>query len=184
MNRDERVKRFGIECIGPSGDGIFFRAGTWQPGGEYVQKLIIRNVSTTVKKLKYKLPSTRYFSMFYPEPITLSPGLSKEVDVVFRPVEYEPYDDTIYIKMLDGIDGNGFHIPVRATIDNLALRAPSGLDLNFCATHQITQLTFKLENIGEVDAPYRWEVPKPFRLVPSEGTVPVGQYHDITLSIR
>jgi hypothetical protein len=100
MDRAERVKRFGIECIGPGGgDGIYFKAGTWRPGGEYIQKLVIRNVSTEVKKLKYKLPSTRYFSMFYPETIVLSPGLAKEVDVVFRPVEYEPYDDTIYIKV-------------------------------------------------------------------------------------
>lgn len=184
MDRDERVRRFGIECIGPSGDGIFFKAGTWRPGGEYIQKLIIRNVSVQVKKLKYKLPSSRYFSMAYPEPIVLSPGLATEVDVVFRPVEYEPYDDTIYIKMLDGVDGNGFHIPVRATIDNLALRAPTGLDLGYCATHQITQLIFKLENVGEVDAPYKWEVPAPFTLFPSEGIVPVGRHHDITLSIR
>jgi hypothetical protein len=184
MSRDERVKRFGIECIGPAGDGILFKAGTWRPGGEYIQKLIIRNVSTEVKKLKYKLPSTRYFSMAYPEPIVLSPGLAQEVDVVFRPVEYEPYDDTIYIKMLDGISGNGFHIPVRATIDKLALQAPEGLDLGYCATHQITQLTFHLTNIGEIDAPYEWDVPEPFQLVPSKGIVPAGKFHEITLSIR
>ncbi len=185
MNRDERIKRFGIECLGPGGgDGIFFRASTWRPGGEYIQKLIIRNVSTEVKKLKYKLPSTRYFSMAYPEPIILSPGLAQEVDVVFRPVEYEPYDDTIYIKMLDGISGNGFHIPVRATIDNLSLQAPEGLDLGYCTTHQITQMTFHLINTGEIDAPYEWDVPEPFSLVPSQGVVPVGKSHEITLSIR
>eukprot|EP01033_Poteriospumella_lacustris_P005515 gene5515-3931_t len=85
--------------------------------------------------------------------------------------------------MLDGIDGNGFHIPVRATIDNLALRAPSGLDLGFCATHQTTSMVFKLENIGEIDAPYRWDIPPPFHLVPSQGVVPVGKYHEITVSI-
>lgn len=115
MDRDERARRFGIECIGPSGDGIFFKAGTWRPRREYIQKLIIGNVSVSIKKLKYKLPPSRYFSMAYPDPINLSPGLTQEVDVVFRPVEYKPYDDTIYIKMLDGIDENGFHIPVRAT---------------------------------------------------------------------
>lgn len=36
-------------------------------GGEYIQKLHIKNVSTSVKKLKYRLPSTRYFSLAYPE---------------------------------------------------------------------------------------------------------------------
>ncbi len=43
----ERTKKYGIECLGPKGDGIAFLAGQWRPGGEYVQKLIVRNVSTT-----------------------------------------------------------------------------------------------------------------------------------------
>lgn len=183
MDRDERIKRFGIECIGPAGDGILFKAGHWRPGGEYIQKLLIRNVSTEVKKLKYKLPSTRYFSLAYPEPIILSPGLFTEVDVVFRPVEYEPYDDTIYIKMLDGISGNGFHIPVRATIDKLSLVAPPGLDLGYCPTHQTTEIKFHLVNDGEIDAPYIWEVPPPFVFEPSEGTIHPGAFHEITVSL-
>ena len=86
--------------------------------------------------------------------------------------------------MLDGISGNGFHIPVRATIDNLSLKAPEGLDLGYCATHQITQLTFHLVINGEIDAPYEWDVPEPFSLVPSSGVAPVGKFHEITLSIR
>ena len=66
----------------------------------------------------------------------------KIIDVIFRPVEHLPYDDFIYVKMLDGIEGNGFHIPVRATIDKLILRAPSGLDFGYCPTHQITTKYF------------------------------------------
>jgi hypothetical protein len=41
MDPDERIKRFGIECVGPYGDGILFAASTWKPGGEYVQKLAL-----------------------------------------------------------------------------------------------------------------------------------------------
>ncbi len=70
--------------------------------------------------------------------ITLSPGMFKIIDVIFRPVEHLPYDDFIYVKMLDGIEGNGFHVPVRATIDKLVLEAPSGLDFGYCPTHQVT----------------------------------------------
>ena len=56
----ERAKRYGIECLGSNGvDGILFAAGHWRTGGEYIQKLTIKNVTTVVKKLKYKLPSTR-----------------------------------------------------------------------------------------------------------------------------
>lgn len=67
--------------------------------------------------------------------------------------------------------------------DNLSLRAPAGLDLGFCATHQTTSLVFTLENTGEIEAPYRWDVPEPFRLVPRQGVVAVGKSHEITVSI-
>lgn len=146
----DRIKRFGIECVGPEGDGIVFRAGHWKPGGEYIQKLIVRNVSTAVKKLKYKLPSTRYFSMAYPEVIVLSPGMFQEIDVVFRPVELNPYDDTIYIKMQEGANSDGFHVPVRALISKLIVASPFGIDLGYCPTYQTTSQVFELKNVGEV----------------------------------
>lgn len=68
---------FGIDCIGPFGDGILFKGGEWAPGGEYVQRLRVKNVSPKLKKLKYRLPTTKYFSMAYPEIISLSPGTVK-----------------------------------------------------------------------------------------------------------
>ena len=175
----ERIKRFGIECIGPAGDGILFRAGEWKPGGEYIHKLIVRNVSTTVKKLKYKLPATRYFSMSYPEVIILSPGMFKEIDVVFRPVEYAPYDDSIYMKMQDGPGSGGFHVPCVATIEKLILSTPVGVDMGWCPAYQTTSTTFKLVNEGEIDAPFRWEPCPPFVLEPSLGVIPFGKSIDI-----
>lgn len=185
LSPDERIKRFGIECVSHSshGDGITFAAGQWKPGGEYVQKLIVRNVTTSVKKLKYKLPSTRYFSMAYPEVIILSPGMFKELDVVFRPVHNDPYDDTIYFKMMEGEGSGGFHVPVRALISKLHVAAPFGVDLGFSATHQITSQVFQLRNIGEVDAPFRWETPYPFEITPASGVIPIGHSQDITVSI-
>lgn len=182
MDPSERIKRYGIECVGPYGDGILFAASEWKPGGEYVQKLIVRNVTTSVKKLKYKLPSTRYFSLAYPEVIILSPGMFQELDVVFRPVVYDPYDDFILFKMIDG-EGR-FRVPVRALISKLQISTPFGVDLGFCPTHQITRQSFQLENIGEIDAPYRWETPYPFKLSPSEGIIPVGHKHDIEITIE
>jgi cilia- and flagella-associated protein 65 len=182
MDPNERMKRFGIECVGPYGDGILFAASTWKPGGEYVQKLIVRNVTTTVKKLKYKLPSTRYFSLAYPEVIVLSPGMFKELDVVFRPVVYDPYDDFILFKMNDG-EGN-FRVPVRALISKLQIRIPYGVELGYCPTHQVTRHTFLMENIGEIDAPFRWETCFPFELNPSHGVIAVGSHQEITITIK
>lgn len=65
---------FGIDCTGPFGDGILFKGGEWVPGGEYTQRLRVKNVSPKLKKLKYRLPTTKYFSLAYPEVISLSPG--------------------------------------------------------------------------------------------------------------
>lgn len=180
----ERVKRFGIECTGPAGDGITFSAGDWKPGGEYIQKLTVRNVTTTVKKFKYKLPETRYFSLAYPEVITLSPGMYTEIDVVFRPVTDDPYDDVIVFRMQEGEKSGAFQVPVVALIPKLLVSTPTGIDMGFCPTHQLTQKTFQMENYGEIEAPFRWEVPYPFELSPAEGVIPVGQVQDITISIN
>lgn len=183
LSQDIRIKKFGVGAYGPnpSGDGILFKAGTWKPGGEYIQKLIVRNVSTTVKKIKYKLPTTRFFSLAYPEVITLSPGVSTELDVIFRPVEANPYDDTIFIRVVNGT--GGFHVSVRATIDKLIVKAPYGLDLGFCPTYQTTEEAFELTNSGEVDAPYRWEIPTGFAIEPSEGVIPAGEKALISVSV-
>ena len=186
LDQLERIRRFGLECIGPhqaTVDGIIFKAGHWQPGGEYVQKLIVRNVSTAVKKFKYKLPTTRYFSLAYPEVVVLSPGMFTELDVIFRPVEYNPYDDTLFIKMVEGAGSGGFHVPVRATIDRLVLSSPFGLDMGYCPTHQTTAVIFQLTNAGEVDAPFSWQQAQPFVIEPSFGVVPVGQSQSIRVSI-
>lgn len=190
LSREERRKRFGIECIGSNNsDGILFRAGTWRPGGEYIKKLIIRNVSNKIKKIKYKLPQSRYFSMEYPEIISLPPGLEKEIDIVFRPVEYEPYNEVIQIYLINEsevnkkLKRNFFSVPLYATIDMLSLTCTSGLDFGYIATHQVSELVFDLINNGEVDAPFRWESPAPFEITPKTGIVPVGAIQEISIKI-
>lgn len=62
--------------------------------------------------------------MMYPETMILSPGMFMEVDVIFRPVNFEPYDDSIYFKMMEGEGSGGFHFPVKAFIDKLVVEAP------------------------------------------------------------
>lgn len=48
MDAGERIRRFGIECIGSSGgDGIFFQAGKWRPGKFFIGFLIFHNFYET-----------------------------------------------------------------------------------------------------------------------------------------
>ena len=37
-----------------------WKAGKWEPGGEYVKKLIVKNVSVNTIKVKYELPGTKF----------------------------------------------------------------------------------------------------------------------------
>jgi cilia- and flagella-associated protein 65 len=61
LSREDRVLKFGVDCVGPhESDGICFAGGEWVPGGEYIKKLRVKNVSTRCVKLKYRLPVTRY----------------------------------------------------------------------------------------------------------------------------
>ena len=79
LTRAERIRRFGVDC----GDGLTWAAG-WLPGGEYTKQLIVKNVSKTVVRLKYKLPESKFFSMAFPEVIQLTPGLSMTLQVSAR----------------------------------------------------------------------------------------------------
>lgn len=201
ISQEERIARFGVLCCGPrrgsaegdweQDDGIVFRGGEWEPGGEYVQKLTVKNVTTKMKKLKYRLPSTRYFSLAFPETIELSPGMSMEIDVVFRPIQMETYDDTIYFKLEELSVGSqsdvplrGFHVPVRALLSTLQASCPAGLDMGLCPTAETSERTFAIKNTGEVPAPYEWTVPAPFFLNPTEGILAVGEAQAITVSLH
>ena len=76
LTRAERIRRFGVDC----GDGLEW-AANWEAGNEYTKQLVVKNVSRSVVKLKYKLPESKFFSMAFPEVIKLTAGLSKTLEV-------------------------------------------------------------------------------------------------------
>lgn len=71
------TQEFGIDC----GEGLTWAGGTWGPGGEYIKKLVVKNIGSKIVKLKYKLPATKFFSMAFPEVIKLSPGTFHTIEV-------------------------------------------------------------------------------------------------------
>ena len=93
------------------------------------------------------------------------------------------YDDSIMVKMQEGLNSGYFHVPVRALISKLVVETPFGVDLGYCATHQTTSVTFLMNNTGEVDSPFRWAVPAPFILEPSSGIIPAKRSQEITVRI-
>jgi len=80
-SRAARIAEFGIDC----GNGLTWRG--WEGGGDYKKVLCVRNVTTDVIKIKYKLPASNFFYMEFPAPVTLSPGMKVNIPVSFRPVQ-------------------------------------------------------------------------------------------------
>ena len=68
----------------------------------------------------------------------------------FRPTRAEPYNDTIYFKMMDGPNSGGFHVPVWAQISTLQASAPDGLDMGLVPINVEAKRTITIVNRGEV----------------------------------
>ena len=172
-SRAQRIRDFGIDC----GDGLEWGGGTWKPGGEYIKHLPVKNVSTKIQKVRYKLPETKFFSMEFPDPIRLAPGNEVLLEVRFRPIRLEEYDD--YIEFYT--PGGTFKVPVRARLSHLAVQVPEFLDTGLCPVNETMAKTIELVNVGEIAATFEWEVPFPFTIEPPSGEINTGSKKTLTV---
>jgi hypothetical protein len=68
--------RLGLDCS----DRLQWRG--WRPGTEYIKALALKNVSTAhTLTITYKQTANKAFSMGFPEPIKLRPGMSHALQV-------------------------------------------------------------------------------------------------------
>mmetsp|Transcript_36466 Transcript_36466/g.71614 ORF Transcript_36466/g.71614 Transcript_36466/m.71614 type:complete len:1880 (+) Transcript_36466:91-5730(+) len=171
LSRDERIKQFGLDC----GEGLLWHG--WEPGGDYSQKLVVKNVSGATQKIIYKLPATKFFYMEYPEVKLLSPGMTFSITVNFRPVVAAAYNDFIEFNTQQGT----FFMEVRATLPKMAVSIVDEIDFGFVPVKEETTQYFTIQNVGDVETPFRWKVDEPFKLVPSQGSIKPG--HSITLAL-
>lgn len=173
-SRSERKIMFGIDCA----DLVHF--ARWEPGGEHVKQLVVKNVVMKTQKIKYKLPQTRYFSMEFPETITLSAGMSWTIPITFRPVAKECYKDVIEFTTSFG----KFFLPIKATLPEHVLEFPESLDFKLCPLRETGRLSFTLKNVGELGSAYVWDIPKPFSITPQSGVLPTGQSVSVNMDFK
>ena len=176
MTRGERSRRFGVDCV----DSLAWKAGKWEPGGEYVLKLIVKNVSVNTVKIKYELPKTKFFSMEFPQLLTLSPGTFVALDVIFRPIVLEPYDDAIVFRT----EAGQFAVRVCSRISTLRVETPAEIDFGFCPVGEVTTKTLFVRNTGQKTATFNVEHGPPFQLSPCEGKVAPGGSVAVTVAFE
>lgn len=132
------------------------------------------------QKIKYKLPKTRYFSLEFPETMTLSAGMSLVIPVTFRPVAQESYSDVIEFSTLMG----SFYLPVRASLPEHCIDFPKSIDLGYCPVFETAKKSFTVRNCGKLISSFEWLVPEPFTINPTMGTLAPGETCSITLEFN
>ncbi|NXK29229.1 CFA65 protein, partial [Arenaria interpres] len=142
----------------------------WELGKEVIKHLILKNVHEKTQKLSYRCPSTRFFFTVFPQPITLSPGMSLTLPIVFRPTEKREYEDSICFKKAEG----EFSVTLRATLPGPFLSFPAAVQLPICAVHNVTETTFPMRNNGDVVTVFAWETSSPFDMIPDCGMLNPG----------
>lgn len=155
------VNRFGIEVS----DSVTWQG--WQPGGEYTQQIVLKNVQIKTQKLQYKSPSSRFFTTLYPKPIVLSSGTSFTLPVTFRPLEKGQYEDCIEFETNEGI----FSVPMRAVLPKADIALPDSLKFGMCAVKDSVEVVFHIQNTSELVTKFYWRVLEPFSIVPASGTL-------------
>ncbi|KAJ3320632.1 hypothetical protein HDV06_005150 [Boothiomyces sp. JEL0866] len=172
--RDARKTQFGIDCA----DLVHF--SHWEPGGEYVKSLVIKNVVMKTQKIKYKLPGTRYFSMEFPETQTLSAGMKWTVNVTFRPVAKECYNDKIEFTTSFGT----FYIYIKATLPEHVMEFPEIIDFGYCPIRETAKFNFMMHNTGELASDYEWTIDPPFSITSTSGHILPGTSVSVLLEFK
>ncbi|NWV71542.1 CFA65 protein, partial [Malurus elegans] len=142
----------------------------WELGKEMIKHLTLKNVHGKIQKLSYRAPSTSFFFTVFPQPITLSPGMSLTLPIVFRPTEKRECEDSIFFTTAEG----EFSVTLRAVLPHIRLSIPDAVQLPVCAVYSATETKFPVCNTGDLVFTFAWETPSPFTIIPDFGTVNPG----------
>ncbi|XP_068877003.1 cilia- and flagella-associated protein 65 isoform X2 [Aphelocoma coerulescens] len=142
----------------------------WELGKEIIRHLTLKNVRGKAQKLSYRAPSTPFFFTVFQQPITLSPGMSLTLPIVFRPREKRDYEDSIFFMKAEG----EFSVALRATLPRFSLSMPAAVQLPVCAVRSVMEMTFPMCNVGDLISSFSWETPSPFFMTSDRSTLDPG----------
>ncbi|NWI42888.1 CFA65 protein, partial [Picathartes gymnocephalus] len=152
----------------------------WELGKEMIKHLTLKNVHGKAQKLSYRAPSTPFFFTVFPQPITLNPGMSVTLPIVFRPSEKRDYEDNIIFMKAEG----EFCITLHAMLPRFCLSIPAAAQLPVCAIHNATETAFPMCNVGDLVSVFAWETPSPFLMIPEHGTLSPGAEYMVKVIFR
>eukprot|EP00795_Rhopilema_esculentum_P013350 gene13350-4200_t len=168
------LNKFGLEAT----EKVVWQG--WQPGGEYTKNITLKNVDIKAKKLRYKIPTSRFFTTKYPQPIILSSGTSMTLPITFRPLEKNMYKDKIVFETKEG----KFSVPMTAVLPEADLLLQEVIDFGFCAVSDKLQKTFDILNYSELEVSFKLTFSNPFDIKPNKGFIQPNSKATVTVYFK
>lgn len=173
--REQRRRQLGVDCP----DRITWKE--WEAGEEYSRTLCIKNVEGRPQIISFKLPERKAtFLTPFPEPMTLSSGVSFDLDIRFCPTAVQEILDCIEVT----VSGRGsFVVYLQAMAPFARLRCtPSSFDFEYCPVNVASTEKVEVANTGTAPVEFTWEVPPPYGITPLQGLLQPGETASVTVS--
>lgn len=173
-SREQRKRKLGVDCVGR----VVWRH--WEPEHEYVKKIRIRNVDARPQTIEYKQPLRKdIFFIDFPEPVTLSSGMSFDLEVRYCPTDFVELHDVIKVTVV----GRGsFVVQLECETPYARLQVPSHHDFMYTAVGSTATHTVTMKNTGTVPVQFAWDVVEPFAVVPDRGVLDEEETIQLQLS--
>lgn len=111
------------------------------------------------------LPHGSAFSVDFPEPRRLSPGMSATVKVVFRPPQRVAYSE--HLELLSG--ATSIFVPLSASLPASKLELPPAVDFGCVPVRAACSRRLPITNVGDAPLAFSWQLAAPFAVVPAAG---------------
>ncbi|XP_069073573.1 hydrocephalus-inducing protein homolog [Pleurodeles waltl] len=148
----------------------------------YEVPLCLRNNDRVPRLVKVTQEASPYFKIISPSDVghKVAPGMQSTFHILFTPEENKDY-----VHELTCItEREMFVVPIRATGARAILDFPDELNFSTCPVKYNSQRTLLIRNIGKREARFELDVPSPFSVEPSVGTLAIAESMQVTVAFQ
>ncbi|XP_070763174.1 hydrocephalus-inducing protein homolog [Enoplosus armatus] len=152
------------------------------PAQAYKLPLLLLNNDKVSRQVRLELQDSEYFHVLGPEEAgsKVAPGMSATFVVSFTPQENKDY----HHRLVFVTDRERFEVPIRAIGPRAILDFRDDIHLPACPVKASTQRTHFVCNIGNSKAMFKLHTERPFSVMPSSGTLDVGEGMQVTVDFN
>ncbi|KAJ7409178.1 hypothetical protein BTVI_57561 [Pitangus sulphuratus] len=137
---------------------------------------------TVPRLVRVTMESSPYFKLVGPSGVCrkVPPGMCSTLRIVFTPGENKDYFHCLFCTT----EREEFIVPIRAIGARAVLDFPDQLDFSVCPVKYSTQKTLMVHNLGNREAHYQISTQSPFSVIPTMGTLGIGDTLQVTVEFH